>query len=115
MVAIDRSKSWSPKREEASHDPKPSKKLVNILFDSGRSSEIQFPFMGQTILMHRVMIVSRDKSEMFLTSGLAQTPLNLFNFAFSKKCDFLIRKLENQSITIDSWITSADSMAVGGI
>jgi hypothetical protein len=52
---------------------------------------------------------------MFLTSELAQAPLNLSDSAFSKKCDFQNRKFEKQSITIDSYVTSADSMAVGVI
>jgi hypothetical protein len=60
---------FSRKEEEAPHDPKPAKKLANILFDSGRSCDIRFPIMGQTISVHRVMIVSGDKSEVFLTSG----------------------------------------------
>jgi hypothetical protein len=58
------------------------------------------------------MIVSGDKSEMFLTSSLAQVLLNLSNSAFSKKCDFLSRKFEKQSMTIGSCVTSADSMGV---
>jgi hypothetical protein len=107
MVAIDRNKSWSCTGEEASDDPKPPKKLVDVFFDSGRSCEIRFPVMGQTISKHRIMIVSRDKSEMFLTSDLAQAPFNLSNSAFSKKCDFLTLKFERQSITIDSCVISA--------
>jgi hypothetical protein len=113
MAAIDRNKSLSGKGEGASHDPKPAKKLINILFDSGRSCEIRFPVLGQTISVHRVMIVSGDKSEMFLTSGLAQAPLNLSNSAFSSKCDFITRDFEKQSIAIDSCATLADSMGVG--
>jgi hypothetical protein len=101
MVAIDRNKSWSRKGEDASHDPKPLKKLGNVLFDSVRSCEIRFPVMGQAVSMHRVMIVSRDKSERFLTIGLAQAPIDRSNSAFSKKCDFLTRKFEKQSITTD--------------
>jgi hypothetical protein len=114
MVAIDRNKGWSRKGEEASHDLKPPKKLVNVLFDSGRSCEIRFPVMGQTASVHRVMIIPRDKSEMFLTNGSAQAPLNLSNSAFSNKCDFLTRKFEKLSITIDSCVTSSDLMRVGG-
>jgi hypothetical protein len=114
MVAIGRNKSWSRKGEEALYDPKPPKQLINILFNSGRSCEIRFPVIGQTISVHHVMIVSGDKSEMSLTGSLAQAPLNLSNSAFSKKCDFLTRKFEKQSITIDLCVTSADSIAVGG-
>jgi hypothetical protein len=90
------------------------KSQQKVLLDSGISCEIRFPVMGQTISVHRVMIVSGDKSEMFLTSGLAQALLNLSNSAFSKKCDFLSRRFEKQSIIIDSCISSSDSMAVGG-
>jgi hypothetical protein len=68
--------------------------------------------MGQAISVHRVMTVSGDKSEMFLTSGLVQALLNLSDSAFSKKCDFLTRKFEEQSITVDSCVTSADSMGI---
>jgi hypothetical protein len=114
-VAIDRNKSWSRKGEEALHDPKLPKKVINVLFDSGRSCEIRFLVMGQTISVNRVMRMSGDKSEMLLTSGLAQTPLNLSSSAVSKKCNFLTRKFEKQSITIDSCVTSADSMGMGGL
>jgi hypothetical protein len=110
MVVIDRNKSRSHKGEEASQYPKPPKKLVTVFFDSGRSCEIRFPVMGQTASVHHVMIVSGDKSEMFLISGLAHSPLNLSNSAISKKCDFLTCKFEKQSITIDSCVTSADSL-----
>jgi hypothetical protein len=96
-----------------SGDPKPPKKLINVLSDSGRSCEIRFSVMGQTISVHRVMTVSGDKSKMFLASGLAQAPFNLCNSAFSNKSDFLTRKLEKQSIMIDSRVTSADSTRAG--
>jgi hypothetical protein len=114
MVAINRNKNWSRKGEEASDDPKPPKKSVNVLFDSGTSCEIRVPVMGQTILVHRVMIVSGEKSQMFLTSGLAHTLHNLSDSVFSKKCDFLSRKFEKQSMSIDSCVTSSDSMGLEG-
>jgi hypothetical protein len=59
------------------------------------------------------MMESGDKSEMFLTSDFAQALFNLSNSAFSKKCDFLTHEIEKQSITINSCVTSADSMGVG--
>jgi hypothetical protein len=115
MAAINRNKSWSSKGEEASHERKSPKKLVNVLFDSGGSCEIRFPVMCSTTSVHRVMIVSGDKSEMFLTIGLTQALLALSNSAFSNKCAFLIHKSEKQSITIDSCETSANLMGVEAI